>query len=95
MYIGSEKEVWAYACQLLKTNKGSMHLLPPTKGVVTDFYFIPYNKDGTKSSQAVSKHLREYADTYEEAKEKFNAKCDGLIKYYKEQINRIESKKCS
>ena len=89
------KEIWAYACELYKTTTGRMTLHPPVFGILDDYHFTPIGKSGKPvSSKKVSQYMREYADTYEEAKEKYNKKIDDLIKYYKEQIERLEKNKC-
>ena len=89
------KEVWAYKCELLKTNTGRMSLQPPVLGVIDGHSFIPIGKTGNLiQSQKVNRYSRDYADTYEEAKEKYNKQIKDLISYYENQIKRLENNIC-
>ena len=89
------KKVWAYACELHKTTTGRMNLHPPVFGVLDDYCFTPIGKNGKlANSKQVKQYTREYAETYEEAKEKYNKKIDDVIKYYEEQIERLKKNKC-
>ena len=59
-------------------------------------YFVPYKKNGELAwSKAVHISSRNYADTYEECVEMYNAKLDTCINWHKEAIAQIETLRIS
>lgn len=100
------KEVWAFWFDRCSGKSGRIHNKAPMLGVLTgsDFcpnsirYFVPYKikgKEVTKeldTKKILSAHLLTYADTYEEAVEKYNKLIQEEIDFHENKLKAL--RKC-